>query len=348
MSLLAEVAQSISRSFENGGSENVMSESDASLAVKTPDVIDSGVASVLSAKMSELSKDKLKLPVQNSQNQTVEKEKFEVLITAKSLCVTLYVNRSNGEGTKDVNKAVLCCQIIQPSANIRLFKETLIELAIHDVLVSSSKTDAAIQGILPDKPSFDQSLLRTEKGKPNSKTGLFSSALSLQIASGNSVELVIESGRPVVVSVFLDVFEKLQMFVDDLKLSASPREKTEASTAKLDSCIDSLEFKTNRIDFQVSKSSNYASSSLVTKLRSLRGSADFRRSQQSLDGVDLKCDVEGFEVLVKKDEEYQTLVSPCIFDVDSQADFIKHSGNIHPERWVKSINFLFRDFVEYF
>ena len=306
--------------------------------LKSPDPIDSGVSSALSAKISEISKLQAKHETTNAEAVAP----FELLLTASTISASLYMKKCcTDEGNlkqSSLCKPIFHCQIIQPSMNISwLTKAKSLEFVLFDFAASFPKDDTLFDSILPDHSFYRNNLMKTAKGKQNAKTGLFPSALSLNIAGDQLLHIDIEIGRSLDIKVVVEALDKLVLFSKALKLevpadmehqTSQSDTKSHPTTPSRQLLIAGVDLKTERISLTVSKTDSSAEGSLVAGLRCVNGQMKVKNSKHSdrTEALQFKCSVDGLDVTLAREEHQFVLLSPCIFEVDCQANLINHSG----------------------
>ena len=306
-------------------------------------MVDSGVSSALSLKGTlSNSKD----PLQPKPKQARDKgSNLEVFLSAKKLSASLYVIEKEAEfdcyNDSELYRPVFYCEVIQPTLNaFSVGLEQSLEVVVYDALLSLGREDRRSNS-LPDAIVYENTLLKTTKGRRNDKTGLFASAISLKVTREESFNVNINIGRPVHLSLSLDIFTKLDLFTLQLQndlpenfVDMQPKNKEPPRQKSLQ--IDDIEIHTNRIVTKFPSSNDSSTHSLVASIRSLDTLVQLRhdKPREKLEASSFSCEVDGLEICIAEDEKTCCLLSPSIFELNGHAEFMKHSGNIESNRLV--------------
>lgn len=344
VNLLTDIAKEVTLSLQNLGSKDTEKNiSSAGQTLKSPDAVDSGVSSALSLRGALSS---LKDPVQPKLQQAKAKGgNLEMFLSAKKLSASLYVIEKEAEfdcyNDSDVYRPVLYLEVIQPTVNaFSVGLEKSFEVVLYDVLLSLGREDSRSNS-LPDAILYEDSVFKTTKGRRNDKTGLFASALSLKLIGEESFNVNIDVGRPVNLNLSLGTFSKLDLFTTQLQNetpenAVAMQQQNEDSTRPKALPIDDIEIHTNRVVAKFSSSNDSSTNSLVASIRSLEALVQLRhdRPRETLEASSFSCEVDGLQICISEDERTCCLVSPSIFELNGQAEFMKHSGNIGSDRLV--------------
>ena len=315
----------------------------AAQTLKSPDVVDSGVSSALSLK-GTLSNSKV--PVHPKPKQAKDKgSNVEVFLSAKKLSASLYVIEKEAEfdcyNDSNVYLPVFYCEVIQPTLNaFALGLEQSLEVVVYDALLSLGRDDRRSNS-LPDAILYENTLLKTTKGRRNDKTGLFASAISLKLTGEESFNVNIDLGRPVHLSLSLGIFNRMDLFTIQIQNEipenfVDTQRQNEEPPRQKALQIDDIEIHTNRIVTKLSSSNDSSTHSLVVSIRSLDTLVQLRhdKPREKLEASSFSCEVDGLEICIAEDQKTCCLLSPSIFELNGQAEFMKHSGNIESDRSV--------------
>ena len=318
------IAEQTAASLQRIGDE--VSTSDASKAnevLKSPEALDSGISSVISLRGTNDLKSTTEPDEPSPENIPAQSHSpFELFISGSKFSLSLYVPEfPESSEQSGIYKLVGYADIIQPTLDMR---DGSLELILYDTVIALAGSNRTSNS-LPDRSMYDEIVLGTLKGKQNTKTGLFSSSLSIKASMVEGVKANIEVNRPLYMNFALEMKAVVDLFMSRLSTTAfdqPSQSKTVHSSnqAKMSSIIDEIAIKTCRISLTFLGKNDLYSYKLKTALRSMNALVKMEGKGQCKhsDLLNYECNVDGFEIHLGKNEHHCRLLAPCIFGFEGQ------------------------------
>ena len=338
MSIANQTTTSLQNIGVGGTKEDAFKTSQIS---KSPDVIDSGISSVLSQKGTNELKNTPEPEVPYPEGVPLMNAHFpfEVFVSGSKISLSLYVPGISKDSVlyeeNPVFRLIGYADIIQPTVDVR---NNVIEVTLYDMVIALAESNR-VSNSLPDRAMFEDVIVRTTKGKQNEKTGLFASALTVTVSIEDSAKATVRVDRPLHVDIALEMLATIELFTSKLSviadlLSSKPKKTVlKSSQAEKALILKEIDLKTSRIHATLSTKFNSHEYKLTSALRS----ADIllnMRNEKHLKGFDAfiyTCYIEGFEISLCKNDKSCRLLSPCIFEFNGETESIRPLEN--PENW---------------
>ena len=328
-----KIANQTMVSLQNIGLDRAMTDSSmVNQVLKSPDIIDSGISSVMSLKGTSDLKSSPEPDVHFTEKtpEMHSMSSFEFFISGSKVSLSLYVPEvSIGPEYYEDNqiyKLVGYTDIIQPTLDIR---DNIFKITVYDALIALPGNNKS-SNTLPDRSLFDDMVLGTLKGKQNEKTGLFASALSIKATTEDKVKVIVNVDRPLLVNFALTMTAVFDLFASKLITASSdqlsvPKSVPDSNHAEMSSALDEIAVQTCRINVTFLGRDNSHVYRLLTALRSMNILLTVKHQGQfgEYDAFNCKCDVDGFEINLSRDHNLCRLLSPCIFGIEGESQTIR-------------------------
>ena len=319
-----KIAEQTAASLQGIGDDVSTTEaSKANEVLKSPEALDSGISSVVSLKGTNDLKSTTE-PEEHSPRNTPapSSSPFEIFISGSKFSLSLYVPEiSEASEQSGIYRPVGYADIIQPTLDVR---DSSLEVILYDAVIALAGCNRTSNS-LPDRSMFDEIVVGTLKGKPNTKTGLFSSALSVKASIVDGVKANIEINRPLYINLALEMKAVMDLFTSRLSTTAfdqpsQPETVHGSSQTKMPSIIDEIAISTCRISVTFLAKNNLHSYKVKAALRSMNALVKMKGKGQckDSDALNYECEVDGFEIHLGKNENHFRLLSPCIFGLEGQ------------------------------
>lgn len=311
----------------------------------SPEVIDSGISSVMSLKgtndLKSIPEPEHHDPEDIANSSSPMHLPVELFISGSKLSLSLYIP----EGVRDevfheesrMYRLIGYAEIIQPTVD---FRDNVLQVSLYDALVAYAKENT-ISNSLPDRGMYENTLVKTFKGKQNGMTGLFRSALTITACIKDSIKVSARVDRPLQVDVAVEIVTAMDLFASKLSKSVAissqqpkPSTTVGVSNKSMEAfIIKEVGIKTNRITATLSIKFDMHDYSVTVALRAMDMLIGIRDEVGQLycSAFNYKCELEGFEVYLGKDNKHCSMLSPCILSLNGELETIQSTEL--PAKW---------------